>query len=310
MKRNVTKILSILCLVAVLACGFVPCITLSGEYMQLLSGITGVSEAIPEENMTTIEQMLETQGITIDLKASMDALTNLAVPLADGEISIVDFYTLSGNCEAVATQLGTLPIDGLGIPTDTEDPVQQALLPVSEMISSLAALGQTMSLVSYVFLIPVGLFGLFAFFVALRIILRILGRRGLGVGITLLAILNAALMIGIPYGVEMAAAEGLPISAEATYVPYVLVGSCLASCIIWAIGRGAKVKKVKEEVIVETPVVAPAETPVESEVAPVELAVSTEEVVVEESVEEENAEELEEAVVDTELVEEVLGEEE
>ena len=295
MKRNVTKILSILCLVAVLACAFLPCVKLTGGYMELLNGITGTAQEIPEESITMIEQMLASQEITIDFKASMDSLTNLATPLADGEITIMDFYTLSENCKAVAEQLGSLPIDGLGIPEDTTDPVQQAMLPVSQMIMSFASLGQTMAIVSYIFLIPVSLFGFFACFVILRIILRIFGRRGLGVGITFLAILNAALIMAIPYGVQTVAAEGaLPLGAEATYVPYVLVGGCLVSCIIWAIGRGAKVKKVKEEVVIEVPVEAP--------VAPVEEAVVEE--VVEEAtvVEEAPVEEVEE--VTEEVVEE------
>lgn len=290
MKRNVTKVLSILCLLVVLACAFLPCIKLTGEYMQFLNGITGTTEPIPEESITMIEQMLETQGITIDFKATMDSLSNLAVPLADGEITIMDFYTLSGNCEKVAAQLSTLPIEGLGIPSDTTDPVQQALLPVSEMITSLATLGQTMSMVSYVFLAPVGLFGLLAFAVIVRILLRLFNRRGLGVLITLLAILNASFMVGIPYGIEMVASEGLPLGAEVTFVPYVLVGCALASCIIWAIGRGAKVKVVKE-VPVEVPVEAPA---------PVEVAPVVEEPVVEETV----VEEVEEVAETEEVVEE------
>ena len=105
--------------------------------------------------------------------------------------------------------------------------------------------------------------------------------------------------MAIPYGVQTVAAEGaLPLGAEATYVPYVLVGGCLVSCIIWAIGRGAKVKKVKEEVVVEAPVEAP--------VAPVEEAVVEE--VVEEAtvVEEAQVEEVEEVVEET--VEEVVEE--
>lgn len=301
MKRNVTKILSILCLVAVLACAFVPCVKLTGEYMALLNGITGTTESMPEESITVIEQMLETQGITIDFKATMDALSNLATPLADGEITIMDFYTLSGNCEEVAAQLGTLPIDGLGIPTDTTDPVQQALLPVSEMISSLASLGQTMALVSYVFLIPVGLFGLLAFAAIVRIILRLFNRRGLGILITLLAILNASLMMAIQYGVEMVAAEGLPIGAEATYVPYVLVGCCIANCIIWGIGRGAKVKVVKE-VPVEVPVAAPVEP------VPVETVAVVEEPVVEAVEEVVEEETVAEPVVEEETTEEVVEE--
>jgi len=296
MKRNVTKILSILCLVAVLACAFLPCVKLTGGYMELLNGITGTAQEIPEESITMIEQMLASQEITIDFKASMDSLTNLATPLADGEITIMDFYTLSENCKAVAEQLGSLPIDGLGIPEDTTDPVQQAMLPVSQMIMSFASLGQTMAIVSYIFLIPVSLFGFFTCFVILRIILRIFGRRGLGVGITFLAILNAALIMAIPYGVQTVAAEGgLPLGAEATYVPYVLVGGCLVSCIIWAIGRGAKVKKVKEEVVVEVPVEAPVEEAVVEEV--VEEATVVEEAPVEE-VEEVTEEVVEETPVE------------
>lgn len=318
--KNLTKILSIICLVGVLACGFVPCITLGGGYMELLNGITGAAAGIPEESYEVMEQMLETQGVTIDLKASMDSLTNLATPLADGEITIFDFYTLSENAKEVSQQLSGLPLEGFSILGEETDPAVQAMSSINEMVITLAQVGQTMGLVSAIFLIPVGLFVFMAFFVVLRIIFRILGRRGLGIGITFLTILNAALMIGIPYGVNYAASEGLPISAEYTMVPFIMVACAIVNCIIWAIGRGAK-KKVVKEVPVETPVAPvtpskPAEpatlaTPVEEipvEEVPVEVAVAVEDVVVEAATEE-TAEEVEdEVLVDIEVVEEAIEE--
>ena len=298
--KNVTKILSIFCLIGVLACGFVPCITLSGGYMELLNGMTGAAAGIPDESYEVMEQMLEAHGVTIDLKASMDTLTNLATPLADGEISIMDFYTLSENAKAVSEQLGGLPLEGFSILGEETDPAVQAMSAVNEMVITLAQVGQTMGLVSTIFLIPVGLFAILVFFVVLRIILRILSRRGLGVGITILSILNAALMIGISYGVNYAASEELPISAEYTMVPFIMVACALVNCIIWAIGRGAKSKVVKE-------------VPVEAPVAPVEPAVAVGDVVVEESVEEAATEEateevVDEVLVDIEVVEEAIEE--
>lgn len=280
--KIVTKILSILCLIGVLACGFVPCITLSGGYMELLNGITGAAGGIPEESYEVMEHMLETQGVTIDLKASMDSLANLATPLADGEISIMDFYTLSENASIVSEQLSVLPLEGFSVLGEESDPIVQAMSAVNEMVIMLAQVGQTMGMVSNILLIPVGLFIFLAFFVVLRIILRACGRRGLGVGITFLAILNAAFMIAISYGVNYAASEGLPISAEYTMVPYVMIACAIVNCVIWAIGRGPKVKKVQE---------APVETPVVEETSVVEEAVAEE--VVEDTpvVEEETTEE-------------------
>lgn len=290
MKRNVTKVLSILCLVAVLACAFVPCIQLTGGYQELIAGVTGAAVGVPEESYDLMEQMLETYGVTIDLKATMDSLTTLLEPLNDGQLSIMDFYSLSEGAKNVAEQLSGLPLEGFSILGDESDPVVMAMSSLNDMVITLAQAGQMLGMASSVLLIPVGLFGLLALAVVIRIILRLFNRRGLGVFITILAILNAALMMGIPYGINYAASESFPIGAEYTMVPVVMVVCSIASCIIWAIGRGAKVKKVKEETPVATP------TPVAQPV-PVEEA-ATEEAVVDE------------VLVDTELAEEVVEEEE
>lgn len=262
--KIVTKILSILCLLAVLACATVPCFKLAGDYQATLGMVNSFSTAIPEESIPMIEQLLQTQNITIDIKGTLGSFTNLFEPLNDGEITIMDFVTVSQNCTAVANQLSGLPAGGLNL---EGNPMAEMLGGINEMITSLAQLGAMLPLLSYVLLIPVVLFGLLAFFVVLRIILRILGRRGLGVGITLLAVLNAGFMIGLPMIIAEFAGQGLPFTLETTNVPYIMIGCCIANCIIWAIGRGAKVKKVKEEVVVEVPV-APVveETPVVEEV--------------------------------------------
>ena len=192
----------------------------------------------------------------------------------------------------------------LGLAED--DPMLQVLGGINEMIITLAQFGAMLPIVSYVLLIPVGVFGLLAFFVVLRIILRLFNRRGLGLGITFLAAFNGAFMMGLPIVITEIAGAELPFGLETTNVPYIMVGCALVNCIIWAIGRGAKAKKVKEEVVAETPVApAPVAAPVEPEVA-----VAVEDVVVEEPVDEETTEETEdEVVIDTELIEEVVEEE-
>ncbi len=299
MKKTITKILSILCLLGVLACAFVPCMKLTGDYQATLGMITQISSAIPEEALPMIEELLKTQNIELDIKGILDSFTNLLEPLNDGEIAIVDFVTVSQNCTEVANKLSGLPVEGIknpmeGIEIPGDNPMMQMYESVNSMIMTLAQIGAVLPLLSYVLLVPVALFGVLAFFVVLRIILRILGRRGLGIGITFLAILNAVFMIGLPVVVSMYAASGLPFGLAVTNVPYIMVGCCVVNCIIWAIGRGAKVKKVKEEAVVEAPVV---------EEAPVE-EVATEEVVAEEAAVEETEVEETEEVVEEEVVEE------
>lgn len=296
MKKTITKILSILCLVAVLVCGFtMPCMKLTGDYQSIFALVDTIATAIPEEARASIEQLLEGQGITIDLDATLESVTKLLEPIKDGEIALQDFVTISQSCTDVANQLSVLPAEGIANPFEgIEVPEQmQSMVQMYEsansMIKTAAQIAAFLPLISYAILAPVGLFGIFAFFVALRIILRLFNRRGLGVGITFLAMINAAFMIGLPVVVAMYAANGLTFGLEATYVPYIMVGGCIVNCIIWAIGRGKKVKK--EEVVVEAPVVEEAtveETVVEEAVVEevVEAAEEVEAVEVEETVEE------------------------
>lgn len=283
MRKTITKILSILCLVGVLACAFMPCLKLTGDYQSVVGMLDSISTAIPEESIPMIEELLGQQGITIDIKDTLDSFANLLEPIKDGEITIMDLVTVSNTCTEVANALSGLPMEGLAL--EEGNPMAEMLAGINEMIISLAQLAAVLPIVSYVLLIPVGLFGILAFFVVLRIILRILGRRGLGLGITFLAAFNAAFMIGLPIVVAEFAGDSLTFGLETTNVPYIMLGCCIVNCIIWAIGRGAKVKKVKEEAVVETPV-APVEEVVTEEVAVEEEAEAEEEVVEEETVEE------------------------
>mgnify|MGYP003301845458 CR=1 FL=1 len=297
MKKTITKILSIICLLGILACAFMPCFKLTGDYQTTLGMVNSISASIPEESLPLIEQLLEQQGITIDIKGTLDSFTKLLEPLNDGEITIMDFVEVSTNCTEVANALSGLPVEGLAI--EEGNPMAEMLSGINEMVVSLAQLGAMLPIVSYILLIPVGLFGLLAFFVVLRIILRLFNRRGLGIGITFLALLNAGFMVGLPMVVAEFAGDSLPFGLESTNVPYIMIGCCIASCIIWAIGRGAKVKKVKEE----APVAA---TPVET--TPVAPVASVEETPV--AVEETATEAAEdEVLVDTELVEEEVEDE-
>lgn len=263
MKKIITKVLSIFCLVAVLACAFVPCIKLTGDYQSTFAMVDTVTQYIPEEAIPIMEQALKMQDITIDIKATLESVTDLLEPLKDGEISVYDCIDISKRCKETSDALSTLPVEGLSLSED--NPMAEMLEGISEMISMLAQVGVTLYIVSYAILIPVALYGLLAFAVVVRIILRLFNRRGLGVLITILSVLNAAVLVGIPVLVSIYAGESLPFGLESTNVPLIIVGCCIANCIIWAIGRGAKVKKVKEvavkeeavaeEVVDETPVV-------------------------------------------------------
>lgn len=302
MKHVITKILSILCLVAVLVCGFMPFAKITGSYQEMLGNVTGMVNAMTGEQATQLGQALEQFGVKVDLNASVDTLKAVVATIEDGEIAIMDFYEISRGAERLNTLLNGVSTKGL--------PEEQLMLleqtGLVGMVNMLEQIGNICEIAVYVALVPVGLFGLLALAIVVRILLRLFNRRGLGVLITLLAILNATFMLAIPFALSFLASNGLEISGEATFVPYVLVGGCLASCIIWGIGRDSKVKVVKEEVVVEVPVAVPVASVEETEVV--------EEVAVEETVEENAVEEVaveeytEEVVTETPEAEEKVEE--
>ena len=57
MKRTITKILSICCLLAVLACAFMPAFKLTGNYMELLSGITAMTDQFDDASIKMLEEI-------------------------------------------------------------------------------------------------------------------------------------------------------------------------------------------------------------------------------------------------------------
>lgn len=280
MKRTITKILSILCLVAVLVCGFtMPFATLTGPYKEFVANFTGMFATMPEEQVAMMEQGLAQFGIELNIEEITEAFNKVAEPINDGQISMKDFWDISQAGNAMAESLNNFSIDGLA-----EDQLtlleQSGMLGVMESFVQIGVLG---AMVGYMALVPLGLFGLLALGIVIRIILRLFNRRGLGVLITIAGILNATFMLGIPLILEMFMTETYGIGAEPTYIPYIIIGGCVLSCILWAIGRGKKVKKVKEEVVVEVPVeAAPV---VEETVEVVEETAPVEETPVEEIVE-------------------------
>lgn len=301
---NVMKWLSILCLLVVLAGGLLPCMTLTGNYQELLGGLTSMTDSIQEEEYENLEQVLGQFGYTVDIKATMDAITSLVEPFNDGEIAIMDFYLISQNANVIAQELsGITPIDvtelaetagDFEIPEGEELPEEaiELLQPIVDMVDMLAQFGTMASMISMIAMVPVGVFGLLAFAVIVRILLRLFNRRGLGVLISLLTILNAALMMAVPYAIDLYAADALPMGVENTYVPITIVVCSILNCILWGIGRRyVNVTVVKEEV----PVTTQPNVETSVEVAPVE---TTEEVVGEAVVEETVAEAAVEAVTE------------
>ena len=254
---------------------------------------------MPEEQITAMEQMFAQFGIEINFASVLETVDKVIAPLSDGAIAITDFIEISDAIKEAANVLGGISTEG--IPEEYYPALQESGM--LSMIEALASAGEVLQLASLAVLIPVGIYGLLAIGVIFRIIFRIFGRRGLGVLITLGAILNAAFMLAIPYGANFMIQGQLPITFAPTYVPFVLVGGTLASCIIWAIGRDAKVKVVKEKVYVEVPAAAPVAAEVVEEVVEETVA---EEVVVEEAV----VEEVEEESVVAEEAEEAVAEEE
>ena len=292
MNRTVAKILSILCLLAVVGCGFcLPFATLTGQYKEAIAGFTGMFASMPEEQITAMEQGLSQFNITIDFKGAIEGLNKVVEPINDGQLSMLDFVEINKAGTALGETLSTVSMNGVS--EEQLQLLEQAGL--TGLIEMFIMIGSTGTMIGYAALAPLGLFGLLTLAIVIRIILRLFNRRGLGVLIAIVGFLNASFMVGVTVLVQMMATPELPIGAEPTFVPYVIIGGCILSCVLWGIGRGAKVKKVKEEVVVEVPVEAPVE-----EVPAVEEVEATEEVT-EEVVEEETP--VEETV---EVVEEVV----
>ena len=292
MKHTVTKIISILCLVAVLVCGTMPFANLSGKYKEMVAGYTQMFAAFSGEQGVMLQEAMKMFGLEIDFAGFGESINKVADTLNDGQLSLGDFYDIHMAASDITKLSNSISLDSLT--AEQKSALEQSGM--ISMISFFQEFGPIAQIVGYVALAPLGLFGLLALAIVVRIILRLLNRRGLGVLITLLAILNAALMVGLSVVFNLLSTAEMPIGGEPTFVPFVIVGGCLASCIIWGIGRNSKVKVVKEEVIVEVPV----ETPV----APVEEAVVEEVVAVEEETVEEAA--VEEDTADEEAEEEVV----
>lgn len=281
LKHNITKVVSILCLLVVLACGFLPCINITGDYEGTVAGITSITETFNDEALTLMEQLLESQNYDVDLKGAMDKFEDLLEPFNDKQIAIYDFVLVSQTLTQMGEALSGLPEKGLATSGDPTDPNNIIIEGMNGIFIMLASVVPMLPMAGIAVLAPVALFGLLALAVIIRIILRLFSRRGLGVLITLLAILNAAIMVGVPVVLDIVAKGQLPVGLTYTYVPFLMVGCCIASCIIWAIGRNAKAK-----VVVDTIAEAPAEDDV--------VEVHTEEVV--EEVEEVKTEEVKENV--------------
>ncbi len=245
---HVMKWLSILCLVGILMGGVMPFATITGNYKETLDGITGMLAQMPEEALVMMEQALAQYGCEIDFRATVESVGKLTEPLMDGEVAISDFYALYVNANAV-----TETLSGFAIPEELyalELPEElQSVKDMFLMIEQIRAMAQGLGMVA---LVPVAVFGLLAFAVVVRILLRLFNRRGLGVLISLLTILNAAFMMAIPYGINYIAEQGLPMNAEYTMVPIMMVVCSILSCILWGIGRKQVGKVEKKE---EAPVV-------------------------------------------------------
>lgn len=238
-KFNVMKILSLVCLVVVIASGFLPWITLEGDYKESVFGeFTQMTESVSDEQLEEMQNEFDAQGIDYDLAGFLDSIENFLDPITDGDVSPMDFVALNTNYEELygyiidATELE----EGYALDLSSENKEILEIVPV-------------------IIMVPVYVFGAVALAALLRLILRLFNRRGLGVFVAILAGLNLAFGVGLSVLLDLLFSEMGDASATLTPVPIVMFVCSILGCVFWGMGR-----KLINPVVVKEVVEIPVET--------------------------------------------------
>lgn len=249
-KFTIMKILSIVCLVAVIASGFLPWITLDGDYKNgVLGEISGITESITDEQLDEMQAMFDEEGVDFELEGFIDSIENFMDPITDGAVSPMDFIALNSNFEELRGYiLEAADLEGgYALELDSEAEEILEILPT-------------------VIMVPVYVFGVLALAAAVRLILRLFNRRGLGVFVAILAGFNFLFGAGLSLILNFLLSETGDASATLTPVPVVMFVCSILGCVFW--GQARKMLNpvvVKEEVQIPVPQNIPVpEVPVEN----------------------------------------------
>ena len=241
-KLLVFKVLSIVCLLVVVLSGFLPWISMSGDYKDSqLGALSQMADQIPEEELETYQEFLEEEGVDYDLEGMVDCIDSFMDPVMDGQISPMDFMTLSQNTgEMKGYMEGAAEID---MGTDS--------LIMSEEDA------QMFDILSFVFIVPAIAYGLVAVVALIRAIMHLSNRKGMGIGVVILSVIVTGFYVLIALLFQEVFLSDVSATASITAVPVVAVVCAILNCVFWAIGR-----KYIHSVVVEKVVeVAPEDAP-------------------------------------------------
>lgn len=235
-KLIVMKILSLACLVVILVSGFLPWVTLDGDYKDGIFGeFSAIVDDISDEDIDTMQALLDEKDIDIDVEDFVDSIDELLDPVTDGGISPTDFLLLSVNFAELGDVLDEL--------SELEDE-EGKILAVDDEGTVL------FEVISTVFIGAFFVFGVLAVAVIVRMILRIFNRKGRGVFIVILSLLNMGFMAAISLVLNELLSESTDATASLSAVPVVVLVCSILGCIFW--GRARKL--LNPVVVVQQPV--------------------------------------------------------
>jgi len=244
-KLLVFKVLSIVCLLVVILSGFLPWISLSGNYKNSQLGtLSEMTDGISNEEIDAYQEYFEAEDIDFDFEGMVECLDTFMDPVMDGQISPMDFMILSTNTTELKNyMLASTEIDmyagGTGTFMVSEEDVQ------------------IFNMLAIIFLIPAMAYGLVAVLALIRAIMHLFNRKGLGIGVCVWSVILAGFYVLISVLFQEVFFTYGNAAAGITPVPVVAIVFAILNCVFWAIGR-----KYIHPVVVEKVVeVAPENVP-------------------------------------------------
>lgn len=235
-KFNVMKTLSICCLIVVIISGFLPWVTLTGNYDEgFLASFEDIVADIPDERIEEMQDALDDEGIDFDIEGFKECIEGAFDPLTDGNVSPMDFLTLNNNFSELKEYFDeavVLEDYGFYMDDDTEEAFE---------------------MLTMIFYMPVIVFGALALAALVRVVLRFFDRKGLGVFVAVLAAINVAFMAFVSIVLDMLISETTNGGATLSVVPFIVLVCSILACVFW--GQARKLlNPVVVKQVVEVPV--------------------------------------------------------
>lgn len=219
-KFTLMKILSMVCLVVVIASGFLPWVTIQGDLRAgTLGELSAMTESMTDEELEMAQTMLDEQDVDFDLEGFMNSMKHFIDPIEDGTIAPMDFLALSTNFNTLKSYLEQASELGGDFAFEMDSETQEILTGFSAILMA-----------------PVVVFGVLALAATVRLILRVFNRRGLGVFVCILTAFNAVFMFLV--GALLSTMVGsMQTMATLTVVPPIAFICSITGCIFWGQAR-------------------------------------------------------------------------